>query len=111
VASTAAADMTGFAMAGVIATLGLLVIPNRRRQAKRELRDKVTALRERLGTSLRGAFDEELKRSLERIRQHVEPYSRFVRTEQGHLLTAREQLGALRGRLDATRERVERLGV
>jgi small GTP-binding protein len=109
VASTAAADMTGIAMAGVVATLGFLVIPNRRRQAKEELRDKVTALRERLGTSLRGAFGQELKRSLERIRQHVEPYSRFVRTEQGHLSTAREHLATLRTRLDTTRERVERI--
>jgi hypothetical protein len=109
VASTAAADMTGIAMAGVVATLGLLVIPNRRRLAKEELRDKITALRERLGTSLRGAFEQELKRSLERIRQHVEPYSRFVRTEQGHLSAARDQVAALRTRLEAVRERVERI--
>jgi len=109
VASTAAADMTGFAMAGVLATLGLLVIPNRRRQAKQELRDKVTALRERLGTALRGAFGEELGRSLQRIGQHIEPYSRFVRAEQGHLLAARDQLASLGSRLDAVRERVERI--
>jgi hypothetical protein len=34
-ASTAAADVTGILMAGVIATIGFLVIPARRRKAKR----------------------------------------------------------------------------
>ena len=110
IASTAAADMTGLAMAGVIATLGLLVIPNRRREAKRELRDKVTGLRERLGRSLRGAFDDELRRSLDRIRHHVEPYSRFVRSEDAHLALGRERLEAIGSRIGALRERVQRLG-
>src|SRR6186997_2757616 len=46
-ASTAAADVTGLVMAGVIATLGLLIIPARRRRAKREMQLKVTELRQR----------------------------------------------------------------
>jgi hypothetical protein len=109
VASTAAADMTGLVMAGVVATLGLLVIPNRRRQAKRELREKVTALRERLTTALRGAFDTELQRGLERIRHHLEPYSRFVRSEQQHLAGAREDLAGLRRRMAVLRDQVAAL--
>jgi small GTP-binding protein len=111
VASTAAADMTGLAMAGVVATLGLLVIPNRRREAKRELREKVTALRDRLGRALRGAFDDELRRSLDRIQQHVEPYSRFVRSEDAHLALGRERLEGIRSRVDALRARVLKLEV
>jgi transposase len=107
VASTAAADMTGFAMAGVLATLGLLVIPNRRRHAKQELRDKVSTLRGRLARTLRGAFELELDRSLDRLRRLVEPYSRFVRTEQGRLAEARGELTALAARLSALRQRVE----
>jgi hypothetical protein len=98
--------MTGLVMAGLIATLGLLVIPNRRRQAKHELREKVSALRERLGSSMRSAFEGEVQRSLERIGQHVEPYSRFVRAEQRHLDGARDTLGSVRRRLDAIRHRV-----
>jgi small GTP-binding protein len=106
VASTAAADMTGFAMAGVLATLGLLVIPTRRRHAKQELRDKVSTLRSRLSTTLRGAFELELDRSLDRLRGLVEPYSRFVRTEQGRLTEARGELATLDARLSALRQRV-----
>ncbi len=109
IASTAAADMTGLAMAGVIATVGLLVIPNRRREAKRELREKVTGLRDRLGQSLRGAFEDEVRRSLDRIKHHVEPYSRFVRSEDAHLALGRERLESVRVRIDALRERVQRL--
>jgi hypothetical protein len=106
VASTAAADMTGFAMAGVLATLGLLVIPNRRRHAKQELRDKVSTLRSRLSRTLRGAFETELDRSLERLGSLVQPYSRFVRAEQGRLAEARGELKALEARFSALRERI-----
>ena len=106
VASTAAADMTGFAMAGVLATLGLLVIPNRRRHAKQELRDKVSTLRSRLSRTLRGAFETELDWSLDRLHGLVEPYSRFVRVEQGRLAAARGQLATLVDRLLALRQRL-----
>ena len=109
VATTAAADMTGLAMAGVVATVGLLVIPNRRRQAKQELREKVTELRSHLSRALRTAFESELRRSVDRVRHHVEPYSRFVRAEDKHLQGAKEALASLRLRIDALRERIEGL--
>jgi hypothetical protein len=101
--------MTGLAMAGVVATVGLLVIPNRRRQAKRELRAKVTQLREQLALALRRAFEAEVQRSVGRIGQHLEPYSRFVRAEHAHLEQGRDSLAAIRRRLDALRDRVQRL--
>ena len=107
VASTAAADMTGFAMAGVLATLGLLVIPNRRRHAKQELRDKVSTLRDRLGRTLRTAFEQESERSLGRLHGLVEPYRGFVRTEQGRLADAQGELAGLSARLAALRDRLD----
>ena len=55
-ATTAAADVTGILLAGAMATLGLFVIPARRRQAKAQLRSKVTTLRETLATALREQF-------------------------------------------------------
>ena len=109
VATTAAADVTGLAMAGVLATLGLLVVPNRRRQAKRELRQKVTAMREQLGVSLRGAFEDELQRGIQRQRHGIEPYARFVRAESDHLETARAELSTLLARLDALDARIDAL--
>ncbi len=49
-ASTAAADVTGILLASVVAALGFLVIPARRRKAKIEMKQKVTALRHRWPT-------------------------------------------------------------
>jgi small GTP-binding protein len=110
VATSAAADITGLAMAGVLATVGLLLIPNRRRQAKHELREKVTDMRERLGISLRGAFDDELARGIGRLRAGVNPYARFVRAERDHLTASRAELDGFDGRLTAISARVDALG-
>jgi small GTP-binding protein len=109
VATTASADITGLAMAGVLATVGLLVIPHRRRQAKEELRQKVTDLRERLGRSLRGAFEDEQQRSVGRLRQGIEPYARFVRTESEHLVSGRDELDAFLARMRGLEGRIEGL--
>src|SRR5678815_417942 len=40
-ATTAAADITGILLASLVATLGFLVIPARRRKAKGELKNKM----------------------------------------------------------------------
>ena len=105
-ASTAAADVTGILMAGVIATIGFLVIPARRRKAKAEMQQKVTALRERLAGALRTEFDRAQEQSAARISQAVEPYSRFVRSEQARWVEARAALSALRDRAASFRERL-----
>lgn len=110
VATTAAMDITGLALAGVMATIGFLVIPNRRREAKRELREKVTEIREQLGASLRSAFEDELQRGINRLRQGIEPYSRFVRAETEHLAAARAQIEALLIRVESIKARIAALG-
>src|ERR671917_149902 len=46
VATTAAADVTGITAALVIAGFGLFILPNRRRKARAEFREKTDALRE-----------------------------------------------------------------
>jgi small GTP-binding protein len=103
-ATTAAADVTGILMAGVIATVGLLVIPARRRKAKAEMREKVTALRERLSQALRTEFERAQEQSAQRINTAVEPYSRFVRAERTRWQQARDTLGRLRDRAAAFRD-------
>ena len=105
-ASTAAADVTGILMAGVIATLGFLVIPARRKKAKAEMKEKVSALRERLATALRTEFERAQEQSRTRISQAVEPYSRFVRAEQTRWTDARRTLTTLRDRAGSFRERL-----
>ncbi len=81
-ASTMAADVTGILLAGVMAALGLFIIPTRRRNAKKEMRQKVREMREQLSRSLEGHFREEIERGLQQIRDTINPYTRFVRAEK-----------------------------
>src|SRR3954452_14350978 len=55
-ASTVAADVTGILLASVVLGVGFLIIPARRRRAKATLAEKVTALRERLASTLKIEF-------------------------------------------------------
>jgi hypothetical protein len=97
-ASTAAADVTGLLMASVVATIGFLVIPARRRRAKAEMKEKVSALIQRLAAALRTEFDRATSESSARIARAVDPYSRFVRAEQSLWTESRAKLTALRQR-------------
>jgi small GTP-binding protein len=105
-ASTAAADITGIVMAGLVAALGFLVIPARRRKAKAEMKEKVSALRQRLSTALRTEFERAQEQSAERIARTVDPYSRFVRAEQTRWTDASQTLAALRDRAASFRQRL-----
>jgi small GTP-binding protein len=105
-ATTAAADVTGILLASVVATLGFLVIPARRRRAKGELNEKVSALRARLATALRTEFERAQMHGRQRIDDVVAPYSRFVRAEQDRWTSARDTLGGLRDQASMFRKRL-----
>ena len=107
--SSAAIDITGILAAGTIAALGLFVIPARRRKAQKELRRRVTELRERLLAALEREFERELARGLQQIEEAIAPYTRFVRSEQALLERCRRDLTAIRETLDVLQERVEAL--
>jgi hypothetical protein len=95
-ATTTMADMTGILAAGALSVLGLLILPARRAAAKNELRAKVEDMRKRLMSALTAQFDQELEKSLQRIREAVAPYTRFVRAEKERLGEVRADLGRLR---------------
>jgi small GTP-binding protein len=97
-ASTAAADVTGILAASVVAALGLLIIPARRRRARAEMREKVTALRAMLAAALRGEFNAARDRGVQRLADGLAPYSRFVRAEQQKWSDIRTALAGWRGR-------------
>lgn len=107
-ATTAAADVTGILAASVVAALGLFVIPARRRAAKKELTERVAALRIQLTNALTTQFEKELNRSLQRINEAIAPYTRFVRAEQeklqetqAELIEAERTQGRLRAEIEA----------
>ena len=108
-ATTVAADVTGILLASLVAVVGLFVIPAQRRRAKSELRDKVAALREQLAQTLRGQFEREIARSLQRINDAIAPYSRFVRAERGKLVDAQSGFESIKNNLNRLKTSIEEM--
>jgi hypothetical protein len=98
-ATTAAADITGFVMAGVMAALGFLIIPAKRRKARAEIRAKVSSLTDALRRALGSEFERAQERSARRFADAMGPYTRFVRAERERWDAHRSSLTALRGRI------------
>jgi small GTP-binding protein len=108
-ASTAAADITGLVMASVVGAIGFFIIPNKRRRAKQDMREKIGAMRTRLSAAIRSQFEAETTRSGQRIRDSIAPYARFVRAESEKLSASRGELSRHRGELETLRGRIETL--
>ncbi len=98
-ATTAAADITGFVMAGVVAVLGFLIIPAKRRKARAEIRAKVSTLIGDLRAALGAEFARAQDRSAQRFADAMGPYTRFVRAERERWDSHRSSLTTLRGRV------------
>ena len=108
-ATTQVADVTGILAAGTLAVLGFLVLPARRRQAKKELSDKILDLRRRLMDSLTDQFDREVDRSMHRIEEAIAPYTRFVRAERDRLDEMRRDLEQSRQAIAAVESQIEEI--
>ncbi|MCU0485183.1 MAG: dynamin family protein [Anaerolineales bacterium] len=106
-ATTAAMDATGIILASVVAVLGLFVIPSRRRQAKEDLRLRMAELRENLSGTLRTHFEHEISVSIQKLRESIEPYTRFVHAERGKLLETQQGLGKVQVGLSDLKVKVE----
>jgi small GTP-binding protein len=105
-ASSTAADITGLTAAGLMAALGLFILPHRRRRAKLELKQKIATLRSSLMTALSGHFEAESERGRRRLEDTIAPYTRFVRSESERLAGERDQLKALAERVGELTARV-----
>ena len=97
-------DVTGLLSAGALAALGFYVLPYRKNRLKQQLRDGINALRDQLNESITRQFEHELSESMQRMREAVAPYTRFVRVEReklervsGEMDAVRTELAALRG--------------
>jgi len=108
-ATTTLADVTGLLTAGLVAALGLFVIPARRREAKAELRRKIGEVRHQLMSALTRQFDLELEHSVRRIQEAIAPYTRFVRAEQARLSETHTQLLGIGQQLERLQTLIEML--
>lgn len=108
VLNTTLLDITGILGAGVVAALGLYVLPARRGKVKRELRQRVSLLRDQLSNTMTRQFDDELNDSVQRLREAIAPYTRFVRVEREKLDRMSADLQDARSRVNAIRAEIER---
>ena len=109
VASSTAADVTGLLAAGLLFSLGLFILPHRRRKAKAELKGKIAALRTEIMSALRAQFEVEAGRSRSRLANTIAPYTRFVRTESDRLEAVKRELEGLAEKVKALQARVAEL--
>jgi small GTP-binding protein len=109
-ATSTAADITGLTAAGLMAALGLFVLPHRRRRAKADFRSKIAALRAELVRALTRHFEGEAAHRRQRLAETIAPYTRFVRSESERLGGELEMLRALGVRVDELKARVAALG-
>jgi small GTP-binding protein len=84
-AHTALLDVTGILAATLLAVGGFALLPAKRRQAKRALRERVDDMRAKLRTGVERQFDREMERSVGAIRERNAPFTRFVRAQRGQL--------------------------
>lgn len=95
-------DVTGILGAGAVAALGLYVLPYRRSKVKADMRTHIGDLRQRLDVALTRQFEAELAQSVQRIREAIAPYTRFVRVE-------REKLDQLSASLQEAEQQLRQL--
>jgi small GTP-binding protein len=98
-------DITGMLAAGTLAVVGFFVIPYKRRQAKENFREKMQTLRAKLLDALTRQFNNERENVIERMKEGVAPYTRFVRGESERIENAEASLAAIRQELSALRAR------
>jgi small GTP-binding protein len=102
VLQTTLLDVTGVLGAGAVAALGLYVLPYRRSKVKEGMRTHIGDLRQRLEIAMTRQFEAELAQSVQRIKEAIAPYTRFVRVE-------REKLGVLADTLRDAEQQLRQL--
>ena len=105
-AGTLAADFTFIFSGLAIGSLGLLILPARRLKALRQLRLKVTELRESLEAIVRREYGREQERADARLQDAMSPFTRFIEGEQQRLQAAQVQATGLRGQLEGLQKEV-----
>lgn len=100
-------DVTGVLSASALAALGLYVLPYRRQKVKAQLRARIGDLRQRLDIAISRQFETELAASVQRIREAIAPYTRFVRVEREKLETLSASLKGAEGEWNDLRREVD----
>ncbi len=98
-------DITGILAAGTLAIVGFFVIPYKRKQAKDKFQEKMTTLRTNLSDTLTTQFNKEAGQAVERLKEGITPYTRYVRSERERIEKSESTLASLKQKLSALRAR------
>lgn len=104
--TTTALDVTGVLAATLFAVAGWLLIPARRRRLIRELEARIEKLGAELCALLSSRFQEQLGRYEQQFVEVVQPYQRFIETEQAKLTRGAGELRSARGEVDGLEGRI-----
>jgi len=105
IVASSALDITGLLAAGTLAIVGFFVIPYKRKQAKDDFKGKMETLRAKLLDALTVQFNAEAESAINRIKDGMTPYTRFVRAELDRVDKTQTVLKVLRQRLSALKAR------
>jgi small GTP-binding protein len=105
--SSSALDVTGVLFAGVIAVVGFFIIPYKRQQAKTRFKEKIETVRQDLNRVLTTQFNAEAERTLNRLKEGIAPYVRFVRAESEGLESTEQTLADAARKLKQLQMRME----
>lgn len=106
---TAWADVTGILTGVAALTFGLFILPARRSKAKKQLAERLGALRSKLMAGLNEQFEREMRRTIRRMEDIVAPYSRFVRSEQKNIRDRQDGYRDLDNRMVGLQNRLKAL--
>lgn len=109
VGKTLTADFAGLVTGTVLVGLALGLLPLRRRHAQRDFDAKMEELQRRLHQTLSEQFYKERNNSVQRIKDALAPYTRFVRAEQEKTAAIREQTRQLAEGIHALKGKIEGL--
>lgn len=98
-------DVTGILAAGTLAIVGFFVIPYKRKQAKDKFKEKMTDLRKNLLETLTEAFNRESQSAVNRLKDGITPYIRYVNTERDRIEKSQTTLARLKHKLSVLRAR------
>jgi len=104
-----ALDITGIAIGTAIAGLGLFVIPRRRKAAKKNLHLKMQEVRDGLEQSLTHELNKELRKSQDKLKNAIEPYTRFVRSEINNIEKNKSKLENNIKELEQLKQEIENI--
>jgi len=108
-ATTASADLTGILLAGITATLGLFIIPTKKKQAIKLFSEKVHSIRNQLSISLKDEIASQIDYVIDNIQETIAPYERFIKAENQKLINNSDQFENSRKEISQLRIDIENI--